>query len=133
MPSDWAKAYDEGTLVVFEDPGLQVSVWIFSQFAEYGWVEGVNVDGSAESDLSLRDGEPGFRIISLSTVSPTTKRSHYRYNGSGEFCDITGYGLHILLTRRHFFVRIEVCDNTAWKYTDAFVERVFDSFTYSDR
>ena len=133
IPYDWVKAYDSDTLVAFESPDNKASVAIFSSFAEYGWVEGHTVDAMALSDLNLDDDEPGFRILSVWSVSSTVKRSSYRYNGSGGYCDISGHGLHILLPKRNFFVDIEVCDNSRRKYDDAFVNRMLDSFTYRER
>lgn len=132
-PADWVKAYDGDILVAFDAPDNGASVDIFSHFAEYGWRDGFTVDRGAEIDLSILDDKPGFRILSLWTVSSKVKRSSYRYNGRVGSCDISGYGLHILLTNRSFFVRIEVCDNARWKYDDAFVNRMFDSFTYRER
>ena len=133
LPFDWAKDYDGNLLVAFESPDKRAFVEIFSEFAEYGWKEGFTADENALLDVNRQADEPGFRIISLSPVSQNVKRSHYRYDGGALYCDITGYGLHILLPNRYFFVRIEVCDNALWKYDDAFVERVFDGFTYSER
>lgn len=133
MPSDWVKFYDGYILVSFESPDSKAYVRIFSSFSEYGWADGTTVDDLVLNDLNLDDDEPGFRILSVWSVSSTVKRSSYRYNGSGGNCDISGYGLHILLPKRNFFVDIEVCDNSRWKYDDAFVNRMLDSFTYRER
>ena len=138
VPADWQKSFDDedtdSSYVVFRSPSSRTaSVAVFYAFSEYGWVDGTTVDDVALGNLNATDDEPGFRILSLWSVSSTVKRSSYRYNGQAGHCDISGYGLHILLPQRNFFVRIEICDNSRRKYDDAFVDRMFNSFTYRER
>ena len=103
---------------------------IFSAFEEDGWRSGVTVKDLARIGVNLHDDKPGFRIISLSKVSSRVARSRHRYSGGYGYCDITSHGLHILIPNYIFFVRIGMCDDLSWKYDTAFVERVFDGFTY---
>ena len=133
LPADWEKTFDGDTLVVFSGTGRYADVSIFSTYAEFGWKEGYTLNDGALFDLNLKEDEPGFEIVSLWSVSATAKRSEYVYDGQGDFCDTEGFGLHILLKNRDFFVRVEVCENATWKYDEAFVERVFAGFSYANK
>ena len=119
--------------MVFESPGNYASVWIFSHYAEFGWRDDYTLDEAALLDLNFNDDEPGFQIVSIWSVSPTVKRSQYQYDGKDGHCDIEGFGLHILLPNRDFYVSVEVCKRATSKYDDAFVERVFSGFSYKNR
>ena len=130
MPSDWVKTYDKTGLVAFKSPESRARVNVFSAFAEDGWRSGVSVKDLARISVNLRDNKLGFRIISIFKVSSRVARSRYRYSGGYGYCDITGYGLHILIPNYAIFVRIEMCDDIQRKYDAAFVERVFEGFTY---
>ena len=116
--------------VLFRAPDRKASVDVYSGFAREGWRSGVTVKEIARIGVSLRDDEPGFRIISISKVSSRVARSRYRYSGGYRYCDINGHGLHIFIPNYFLFVLIEVCDNAVGKYDTAFVERVFEGFTY---
>ena len=136
LPADWVKSVDQDSSdgdvsgVLFRAPDRKASIYVFSSFAREGWCSGVTVKEIARIGVSIRDDEPGFRIISISKVSSRVARSRYRYSGGYRYCDINGHGLHIFIPNYFLFVLIEVCDNAVGKYDTAFVERVFEGFTY---
>ena len=104
---------------------------IFNDFAELGWVEGYDIDASTLDDLSYLEDEPGYKTVAIWPVTPTTNRSKYRYSGTDGYCDIEGYGLHILTGNYAYSVQLEICTNSRGKYGEAFVEKVFDGFVYA--
>ena len=140
MPTDWRKSTDDTskldgdvdlTVVNFDDPGNKASVRVVSYYSSYGWRTGYTLDESAQEDLEvIRDSGANFQLLSLQSVSATVKRSQYQYDGTDDYCDIAGQGLHILLPEYIFAVTVEVCAPWAWKYDDDFVDRMLDSFSY---
>ena len=141
LPADWRKQVQEsepagsanisGNYTLFQSADIKADVTIYTFFARDGWPSGFGI--SEMADIQLDRDEPGFQIISLTSVSSTTKRSQYRYEGTGEGCDVEGQALHILVSRYSFEVLVEVCRSWVRKYDDAFVNRVLESFTYSAR
>ena len=129
VPSDWSEAYSSDDYVAFAAPQDQGTIEVFSTYAEYGWVEGFTAADLAAAHLSTQEDEPGYRLITTYRVSSTVQRSHYQYDG-GVYCDIVGFGLHILLAKRNYLVRIEICDFARGTYDDDFVNRVFSGLSY---
>ncbi len=139
-PADWRKSGDDTskldsgvdfTFINFDDPDNKASVTVISYQSSYGWQAGYTLDDSVQGDLDvIRDNEAGFQLLSLQSVSPISKRSQYRYDGTDNYCDIVGHGLHILIPEYIFAVFVEVCEPWVWKWDDDFVDRVFDSFSY---
>ena len=142
MPADWQKSFDEDTsdadgyssFVVYDARDNKASVAIFSYVPSRGWSSGITVDDLTGANIeALRETYDGFELVALQSVSTTVKRYRYRYEGEGNYCDIEGYGLSVFLSESYLSVEVEICAPWTWKYDDAFVNRMFDSFTYRER
>ena len=130
LPSNWAKEFARSDYATFNTPDRRANVRVHSYYAEYGWVEGITIDSLAADQLIPLEAKPEFKIKNLDTVSANLKRSQYEYAGQDGYCDIEGYGIHILLPYHVYLVTLEICANATETYDGTFVEKVFKGFHY---
>ncbi len=127
------RATDDGaTQIGFQDPDNAVNVLVVSYYSAFGWGDRLTVREMASSNLEHLEDRPGFELLSLSQESPTVYRSRYRYDGEGDYCAVEGFGLHVLLRKRAFYLDFAVCAHATDIFGGDFAEKVLDGFIYTD-
>ena len=141
-PPDWEVDYeprDESS----DDIGSRLHIAYISQkhrfaelrisesYSELGWLDRHTVDTLADVDLAYAENLPGFQLIYLWDDSPNVKKSIYRYGGESS-CRMKADNLYIRTEHRSFSVRLSVCNVAQHAFDEAFVNRVLDSFTYTE-
>ena len=132
-PSGWTKTADEDTQVSFASPDKQAFLYIFDDFALLGWTHDFNLGVSTEEQFTLfKSGVTNFNLTNLWEESPGAKRSTFEFDGIDGSCNKKAHGLHMLTLTRNYFLFVEVCQHATAAYGEAFVNRMLDSFTYTE-